>query len=56
MDKMMTYIVFNRSGVLEILRYTSLKLVTVGDLWVTAMASDADIQTFELNGWSYRKG
>lgn len=52
----MTYIVFNRSGVLEILRYTSLKLITVGDLWVTAMASDADIQTFELNNWPYLKG
>lgn len=52
----MTFIVFNRSDVLEILRYTSLKLVQVGDLWVEAMASDADIQTFELNGWSYRKG
>lgn len=51
-----TFIIFNRSGALEILRYTSLQLVTVGDLWITAMASDADIQTFELNNWSYRKG
>ena len=51
----MTFIRFNRSDVLEILRYTSLQLVEVGNLWVTAYATDADIQTFELNNWTYIK-
>jgi hypothetical protein len=51
-----TFIIFNRDGALEILRYTNLELISVGDLWIQAKASDADIQTFELNNWSYRKG
>ena len=46
-------ILFPRERALEILRYTSLKLVTAGSLWMEAWASEADIGTFKLNGWSY---
>jgi hypothetical protein len=52
----MTYIIFNRKDSLEILRYTSLNLIKVGELWIEAMAHDSDIATFELNNWYYRKG
>jgi hypothetical protein len=48
-----TRILFPRDGALEILRYTSLKLVTAGSLWMEAWASEADIETFKLNDWSY---
>lgn len=46
-------ILFPRERALEILRYTSLKLVTAGSLWMEAWASEADIETFKLNDWSY---
>ena len=49
----MTRILFNRAGALEILRYTSLQITLAGSLWIEALASDADIETFKLNGWSY---
>ena len=49
----MTRILFNRSGALEILRYTSLHIIMAGSLWMEALASEADIETFKLNGWSY---
>ena len=49
----MKRILFNRAGALEILRYTSLQITLAGSLWMEAWASEADIQTFKLNGWSY---
>jgi hypothetical protein len=48
-----TRILFNRSGAFEILRYTSLHITLAGSLWIEALATEADIQTFKLNGWSY---
>lgn len=49
----MKRIQFNRRDSLEILRYTSLNLTHVGDLWIEAWATDADVETFKLNGWWY---
>lgn len=48
-----TKIVFPRERALEILRYTSLNIISAGSLWITAMASEEDIETFKLNGWRY---
>jgi len=50
------FIIFQRTIALEVLRYTSLRLITAGDLWMEAWASEADIETFKLNGWAYREG
>jgi len=50
------YIVFSRTIALEVLRYTSLRLITAGNIWMEAWASEADIETFKLNGWSYSEG
>jgi len=48
-----TFIVFPRINALEILRYTNLKLIKAGDIWMEAWASESDIETFKLNGWNY---
>lgn len=50
------YIVFSRTISLEVLRYTSLRLIQAGNIWMEAWASEADIETFKLNGWSYYEG
>ena len=50
------FIIFPRVNALEVLRYTSLRLIKAGDLWMEAWASEADIETFKLNGWSYKEG
>jgi hypothetical protein len=47
------FIVFPRINALEILRYTNLNVIEIGSLWVTAMASQCDLETFKLNGWNY---
>lgn len=47
------WIVFPRINALEILRYTNLKLIKAGDIWMEAYASESDIETFKLNGWNY---
>jgi hypothetical protein len=47
------FIVFQRIKALEILRYTNLELIKAGDIWMEAYASEADIETFKLNGWNY---
>ena len=48
-----TRIVFPRINALEILRYTNLDIISAGSLWMEAWASEADIETFKLNGWNY---
>lgn len=37
----------------EILRYTSLDIIYVGEEWTKAYAHDTDLGTFDLNGWYY---
>lgn len=51
----MKHIQFYRKDALEILRYTSLNITHVGDLWMEAWATEADLGTFKLNGWWYEE-
>jgi len=48
-------IIFQTAQALEILRYTSLHLTKAGSIWMEAVATDADLETFDLNGWWYVK-
>ena len=45
---------FHRANLMEACRYTSLHPTIIGDLWCNAMVSDADLETFRLNGWPFR--
>jgi hypothetical protein len=49
----MTHIIFSASDAKEILRYTSLNIISVNELYIEAYATDADIGTFKLNNWYY---
>jgi hypothetical protein len=47
-------ILFNRTELTQVCRYTSMNLVHVGELWVEAWSSPADLGTMQLNNWAYR--
>jgi len=49
----MTHIMFYASDAKEILRYTSLNIISVNELYIEAYAHDSDIGTFKLNNWYY---
>jgi hypothetical protein len=49
-----TLILFNRTDLLEVCRYTSVSISTIGDLWVEAHSTAADMETFKLNNWPFR--
>lgn len=52
---MMIPIVFYRKDALQVLRYTSMQAVEVGNFWVQARANESDLGTMKLNGWWFEK-
>ena len=49
-----TRILFNRTDLFEVCRYTSVSIYNVGSLWVEALSTAADMETFKLNNWAFR--
>jgi hypothetical protein len=49
----MTRILFYRLQALEALRCTSMQATKIGDIWCEGWISEADMETFRLNGWWY---
>jgi hypothetical protein len=47
-------ILFNRTELMQVCRYTSVTIFKIGSLWVEAWSTPADIETFKLNNWSFR--
>ena len=49
----MTRILFATTLALQVCRYTSIHLTHAGSLWCEAWSTDADLETFRLNGWKF---
>ena len=49
----MTRILFARTLALQVCRYTSIHLTHAGSLFCEAWSTDADLETFRLNGWEF---
>jgi hypothetical protein len=47
-------ILFKVAKLKQVCRYTSMDIVHVGEVWVEAWSSPADLTTMQLNEWTYQ--
>jgi hypothetical protein len=47
-------ILFKVAKLKQVCRYTSMDIVHVGEVWVEALSSPADLTTMQLNEWTYQ--